>query len=197
VTPTESLKGFDAAASLILTLLTGALAWPPAAAFAQILLQTAPPAASVQMKAIRGALRDVADDRRVLGLGTFRCWAIDAGKPVTSTVGPPSAPSSRAGSMHISSPSVSAFMRTTATELNNTLGLFMKGTHAGQTVTTTVQVPLVVTLVVHVHPETSDRDVLDITRSSWTKLNGAVNGRSRGEGEVSIQVKRGWEGAND
>jgi len=194
LTTSDALKRVDSAASLLLTLLTGALAWPPCAAFAQILLQTAPPAASVQMKALRGALREVADDRRVLGLGTFRCWAIDAGKPVqAANPGPPSAPSSRNASLHISSPSVSAFMRTTTAELNNTLGLFMQQ----KSEVATAQVPLVVTLVVHVHPETTDREVLDITRTSWTRLNAAVNGRSAGEGEVSVQVKRGWEGAND
>lgn len=180
--------------SLLLTILTAALSWPPTSTFAHILLQTAPPAASVQMKALRGALRDVAGDRRVLGLGTFRCWAIDAGKPVTSTTGPPSQPSSNNVSLSIASPSASAFMRSaSSTNIPNTLGLSLSTT---KTEVETAQVPLVVTLVVHVHPDTTDREVLDITRTSWTKLNSAVNGRTSNEGEVSVQVTRGWEGVN-
>jgi hypothetical protein len=194
IMPSSSLRGFDSGMSLALTLLTGALAWPPAVAFAQILLQTAPPAASGQMKALRSALREVADDRRVLGLGTFRCWAINAGKPVPADV--PAAPDAEAPAppvivskpRHAASPSVSAFLRTD----NDSLGLFMQD----KSQEAVAHVPLVVTLVVHVHPETTDADVLDLSRVAWARLNGAVN-RGIADGEVSVQVRRGWEGVNE
>lgn len=56
--------------------------------------------------------------------------------------------------------------------------------------------PLVVSLTVHVHPDTSDRDVLEVTKNAWVKVNGAVGTKRKGlgEGEVSVGVKRGWEG---
>ena len=52
--------------------------------------------------------------------------------------------------------------------------------------------PLAVTLIVHVHPDMSDRDVLEVTRMVWGKVSGAV--KSGVEGEVSVGVKRGWDG---
>lgn len=212
------MQRLDSAVSLILTLLTSALAWPPTAAFAQVLLQTAPPAASLQMKDLRRALRDVADDRRVLGLGTFRCWAVNAGKPAPESMHrAPSAPNSRRGSVSTTSPSITAFMHQQPAEksthspgvslgsladLNNALGLSLQPRGAlglSGSVAATAQVPLVVTLVVHVHPESSDRDVNEVTRLTWSKLTHAVNGRAGtagGEGEVSVEVRRGWEGAD-
>jgi hypothetical protein len=54
------------------------------------------------------------------------------------------------------------------------------------------EAPMVVTLMVHVHPDVSDRDVLEVTKMVWGKVNGAV--KSGGGGEVSVGVKRGWEG---
>lgn len=51
---------------------------------------------------------------------------------------------------------------------------------------------MVVTLVVHVHPDVSDRDVLEVTKMVWGKVSPIVN--CGGGGEVSVGVKRGWEG---
>jgi len=55
--------------------------------------------------------------------------------------------------------------------------------------------PLVVTLIVHVYPEVSDRDVLEVTKIVWSKVNGAV--KCGAGGEVSVGVKRGWEGMQE
>ncbi|BEJ11492.1 hypothetical protein CspHIS471_0109140 [Cutaneotrichosporon sp. HIS471] len=194
VVPTASLHSLDAVASLVLTFLTGSLAYAPAVAFAHVLLQTAPPASSSQMKALRRALRDVADDRRVLGLGTLRCWTINAGKvgPEASTIN--SAPNSRRSSftgmrpsISTTSPSTQAF--TDSAQVSQDVVAQLSGKKEGDT-----DAPLVVTLVVHVHPDSSDRDILEVTRISWFKLSNAISSR-QSAGEVSVQVKRGWEGA--
>ena len=56
--------------------------------------------------------------------------------------------------------------------------------------------PLVVSLTVHVHPDVSDREVLEVTRMVWGKVGGAVGvkGKAGAGGEVSVGVKRGWDG---
>ena len=58
--------------------------------------------------------------------------------------------------------------------------------------------PVVVTLVIHVHPDVSDRDILEITRAAWGKVDSAVGkggrGKGGGMGEITVSVKRGWEG---
>ncbi|GMK54893.1 hypothetical protein CspeluHIS016_0114790 [Cutaneotrichosporon spelunceum] len=194
VVPTSSLNSIDAMASLVLTFLTGSLAYAPAVAFANVLLQTAPSASSSQMKALRRALRDVADDRRVLGLGTLRCWTVNAGKvgPEASTIS--SAPNSRRGSLIAMRPSISTTSPSTqaftdSPKASQDIVAQLSGKADGDT-----DAPLVVTLVVHVHPDTSDRDVMEVTRISWSKLSSAISCRQSG-GEVSVQVTRGWEGA--
>lgn len=51
--------------------------------------------------------------------------------------------------------------------------------------------------MVHVHPDASDRDILDVTKYAWVKVSDAVGLRSKGalgEGEVSVGVCRGWDG---
>lgn len=194
VVPTASLTSLDAVSSLVLTFLTGTLAYAPAVAFAHVLLQTAPPASSSQMKALRRALRDVADDRRVLGLGTLRCWTINAGKVGPEASSTSSAPNSRRGSFTAVRPSISTISPSTQA--------FTDSPRASQDVVALLSAkqesdtdaPFVVTLVVHVHPDSSDRDVMEVTRISWSKLSSAINSR-QSAGEVSVQVKRGWEGA--
>jgi hypothetical protein len=60
--------------------------------------------------------------------------------------------------------------------------------------------PLVVSVNVHVHPDASDRDVLEVTKYTWTKVSGAagVGGKGRmGEGEVTVSIKRGWDGVGE
>jgi len=52
---------------------------------------------------------------------------------------------------------------------------------------------MVVTLMVHVHPDVSDRDVLEVTKMVWGKVNGAVKSGGGG-GQVSVGEKWGWEG---
>ncbi len=47
--------------------------------------------------------------------------------------------------------------------------------------------------MVHIHPDTSDREVLEVTKMVWGKVSGAVK-CSAGGGEVSVGIKRGWEG---
>lgn len=48
---------------------------------------------------------------------------------------------------------------------------------------------LSVSVIVHVNDSAGDRDVLDVTKYVWNRVSAAV-----GEGEVSVAVKRGWEG---
>lgn len=55
---------------------------------------------------------------------------------------------------------------------------------------------LVVTLVVHVHSDVSDKEVLEITKTVWGKVNEAVK-TGTGGGEVSIGVRRGWDGLEE
>lgn len=159
---------------MVLTVLTASLAYPPTVAYAHVLLQTAPPSSSPQMKALRRALEEVAADKRVLGIGTTRVWAINAGKTEREEVPPPpTAPPSRRGSD--STPSTATF---------DDVKLDLKPTMAHQ-------VPLVVTLVVHVHPESSERDIFEVTRLAWTDINDAVN--SNRDSEVTVDVRRGWD----
>ena len=58
--------------------------------------------------------------------------------------------------------------------------------------------PVVVNLTVHVRPDVSDRDVLEITKLAWSKVDGAVGRKGRGSrtgmGEVTVGIKRGWNG---
>jgi hypothetical protein len=48
---------------------------------------------------------------------------------------------------------------------------------------------LSVSVVVHVNDNVADKDCLDVTKYVWNRVSAAV-----GEGEVTISVKRGWEG---
>jgi len=48
---------------------------------------------------------------------------------------------------------------------------------------------LSVSVVVHVNDNVGDGDLLDVTKYVWNRVSAAV-----GEGEVSVAVKRGWEG---
>lgn len=180
-------------ASLGLTILTGALAYPPTLAFGHVLLQTAPPASTLQMKALRKALRDVADDSRILGLGTLRVWAIDAGKVGPDANVPASAPTSRRPSISTISPSTEAFTSSPQPSSNNIITLGSLA--ASDNTVSTLHVPLVVTLIVHVHHDATDSDIMEITRTAWSKLSIAVGHGRGGEGEVTVSVKRGWEGA--
>lgn len=192
----SAFTSLDSALSLLLTVLTSALAYPPTLAFGHVLLQTAPPASTSQMKLIRRALKDVGSDSRVLGVGTVRCWSIGAATPLedpqpyTSTSAPNSAPSSPRTPQLGLSPSVSptrqdVFSPPPLTALSKDGG--------GGT-------PLVVSVNVHVHPDASDRDVLEVTKYTWTKVSGAagVGGKGRmGEGEVTVSIKRGWDGVGE
>lgn len=131
------------------------------------------------MKALRSALQDVAADKRVLGLGTLRVWAINAGKTEKEEAPfVPSAPPSRRASISTPSPSTAAF---TDIKVDLDADKSAMAQH----------VPLVVTLVVHVHPESSDRDIFDVTRLAWNDINGAVN--TDRDSEVTIDVRRGWD----
>ncbi|KAL7422453.1 hypothetical protein Q5752_003101 [Cryptotrichosporon argae] len=202
-TPPAHLHAFDSASSLGLTALALALSLPPTQAFALVLVQTAPAPAHPQMRALRRAMRDVADDRRVLGLGTMRCWQVapakaDAPSPALLGSGnpyahasaldkspAPSAPMSRRPSSTRSSPSprppaLALSPRASAYDL----AALAAARHTGHT-------PLVVTLNVHAHPDVSDRDVLELTRFAWTRLSAAVDGRK--PGEVTVSVRRGWD----
>lgn len=133
------------------------------------------------MKALRRALQDVAADKRVIGLGTLRVWAINAGRTEKDdTPQTLSAPPSRRASISTPSPSTAAF---TDVKMDFSLEKTALAQH----------VPLVVTLVVHVHPESSDRDIFDVTRMAWNDINGAVN-RNR-DSTVTVDVRRGWDGA--
>lgn len=191
----SAFTSLDSALSLLLTVLTSALAYPPTLAFGHVLLQTAPPASAPQMKLIRRALKDVGADTRVLGVDTVRCWSIGAttaqedSQHYTSTSAPNSAPSSPRTPQFGFSPTVSP----TRNDFFSPPSLTGRGKDGAE------GTPLVVSVNVHVHPDASDRDVLELTKYAWTKVSGAagVGGKGRlGEGEVTISIKRGWDGAS-
>ena len=69
----------DGLAALTLTILTTALSIPPTKAFGRVLLQTEAPATTTQMRAFTRAIKEIKQDRRVVGLRQTRCWAITAG----------------------------------------------------------------------------------------------------------------------
>lgn len=79
LTHREALPTVDGLAALTLTILTTALSIPPTKAFGRVLLQTAPPATTTQMRAFTRAIKEIKQDRRVVGLRQTRCWAITAG----------------------------------------------------------------------------------------------------------------------
>ena len=194
-----SLHSLDSALSLLLTVLTSALAYPPTLAFGHVLLQTAPPATNSQIKLLRRAMKDVTGDSRVLGVGTLRCWSIGATNPPVEpsfSSNPASAPGSAPSSPRVSSiSSFSPVASPTRLDFSSQTPLFglAKGSDAPNT-------PLVVSLIVHVHPDASDRDVLDVTKQVWTKVNAAVGqrgARQKDGGEITISVKRGWDGETE
>lgn len=188
----SAFTSLDSALSLLLTVLTSALAYPPTLAFGHVLLQTAPPASAPQMGLLKRALKDIGSDHRVLGVGTVRCWSIGAAAPSPEprrhiTSAPNSVPSSPRTQFTFS-PSASP----TKGDFLSALSLGAKGKDAA------AATPLVVSVQVHVHPDTSDRDVLDLTKYAWMKVHGAcgVSGMGRtGQGEVTVAVKRGWDGS--
>ncbi|WWC65415.1 uncharacterized protein I303_108033 [Kwoniella dejecticola CBS 10117] len=205
----SALHSLDSFISLILTILTCALSYPPTVAFAHVLLQTAPPASQSQMSSLRKALKEIKEDRRVVGLGTMRTWTITAGKGSFEEKYPPTPSHSRANSL-ASSPTFdqgkffsppSTPSRQQSFEAQSTypspygIPLGKRNVEDGA--------PLVVTLTVHVHPDSSDKEILEITKSSYLKIENAISsnpgglGIARREGEVSIAIKRGWEGLED
>jgi len=95
---------------------------------------------------------------------------------------PDSVPKSRSNSINNtytidnsppSSPDISSFPRKRSLSADSMMG----------------HTKLSVSVVVHVNDNVGDKDVLDVTRFVWNRVSGAV-----GEGEVTIAVKRGWEG---
>ncbi|ORY35889.1 hypothetical protein BCR39DRAFT_592170 [Naematelia encephala] len=200
--PPDSLHGLDSTLSLVLTLLTISLSYPPARAFGLVLLQTAPPASQSQMASLQRVLKEIREDRRVLGIGRTRCWAITNGhrelEHISNAPTPSSLPASPASPTirprTFSAPSSAAlhdaFRRAS---YSYTSGDERQG-----------DVPLVVTLEVHVSEDLSDREVMEVTRYVWSKVSGAVRVKSGStggnsqtgisEGEVSVAAKRGWAG---
>lgn len=77
-----------------------------------------------------------------------------------------------------SSPSARSFAR----RKNSTASVLTGAKDAGNT-------RLSVSVVVHVNDNVGDGDVLDVTKYVWNRVSAAV-----GEGEVSVAIKRGWEG---
>ncbi|KAK8850348.1 hypothetical protein IAR55_004266 [Kwoniella newhampshirensis] len=226
VVPPASLHSLDALISLNLTILTTALSYPSTVAFAHILLQTAPPPSQTQMTNLRKALKEVKEDRRVIGLGTMRCWAVTAGKGHYEHHRTPTTPTGSQPGSSISSPvgerfSFSFSPSASPSRKSSTNGEYTIqpssypspfGYPSGQgngwtkdpsSSSSNGLLPLVVTLTVHVQEDVGDRDILDVTRMTWGKVNQAINGGGlgrlgkNGEGEVSIYVKRGWDGMED
>lgn len=212
-----SYHTLDSSLSLLLTILTIALSYPSTLAFGHVLLQTAPPASSSQMKSLRRSIKDISSDNRVLGVGTLRCWSIGATTPLpdytpsTPTFGLYSGTNSPAPSVPSSprtpfspSPNDSPTRPPFSTSSSIHPSLYPSRHDASKEGPDT---PLVVSLIVHVHPDTSDKDVLEVTKTVWTKLSSAVNGGSRGkrmgimgggaEGEVTVSIKRGWDGVGE
>ncbi|KAK1922885.1 hypothetical protein DB88DRAFT_541095 [Papiliotrema laurentii] len=187
----HSPDAFDSALSLLLTVVTSALAYPPTLAFGHVLLQTAPQASAAQMVSLRKALKDVGADPRVLGVGTVRCWSIGATTPSDDAPTGSSWWSMSPSNSTSSSPRSALFGDSPAA--SPTRSVFSNR----QTDPGTAKIPLVVSLMVHVHPDASDRDILDVTKYAWVKVSDAVGLRSKGglgEGEVSVGVCRGWDG---
>lgn len=143
------------------------------------------------MTVLRRALRDVEDDRRVLGIGTLRCWALSTDKVEPDAGGTNSAPASRRPSIS-SSPSHSISISFTAPLTEKDKQPLAAPVSLASRATTTEAVPIIVTVNVHVHPDATDTDVLEITRLTSTKISNAVGPRIGGE--VTVQVQKGWEG---
>ncbi|WVW81051.1 hypothetical protein I302_103042 [Kwoniella bestiolae CBS 10118] len=159
------------------------------------------------------SLKEIKEDRRVLGLGTMRCWTITAGKGSYEDRYPPTPSHSRPGSL-ASSPkleSTSKFFSPPSTpsrqasfddHLNypSPYGLPPSSSSSGKT---DDGAPIVVTLVVHVHPDSSDKEILELTKFAYVKLENAISSNTAGmniirrDGEVSVQIKKGWEGLED
>ncbi|WRT70500.1 uncharacterized protein IL334_007498 [Kwoniella shivajii] len=222
IVPPSALHSLDSFISLILTILTCALSYPPTVAFAHVLLQTAPASTQTQMTSLRKAIKDIKDDRRVLGLGTMRCWMITAGKGSfedryeysTTTTPTHSRSVSASGSGSFSTPSSPKFFNQAQSPSFKQFSFDTPSSYPSAYGNTTTNqqgqaknkddgASLVVTLIVHVHPDSSDRDILEITKMSYTKLEYAISsnpgglGINRRDGEVSISIKRGWEGLED
>ena len=150
------------------------------------------------MKNLRRVMKDMTTDSRVLGVGTLRCWSIGATTPPAEVVAPssnpPSTPGTAPSSPHLSNFSFSPLASPTRPDFAAMrVSSFAPDKGHGET-------PLVVSLIVHVHPEASDRDVLDVTKQVWTKISGAVGqrgGRQKDGGEITISIKRGWDGAGE
>lgn len=148
------------------------------------------------MKLLRRATKDITGDSRVLGVGTLRCWSIGATSPpveITPPSNPPSAPGTAPSSPHASSFSFSPLASPSRLDFSSmrSSAYASESKHAEDT-------PLVVSLIVHVHPEASDRDILDVTRQVWSRVSAAVGqrgGRQKDGGEVTVSIKRGWDGA--
>ncbi|WVQ63104.1 uncharacterized protein L199_001255 [Kwoniella botswanensis] len=211
--PPSALHSLDSFISLILTILTCALSYPPTVAFAHVLLQTAPSPSQTQMISLRKALKEIKEDRRVLGLGTMRCWTITAGKGSYEDRYPPSPSHSRPGSL-ASSPkleSSSKFFSPPSTPSRQTSfddHLHYPSPYGVPSSSNGRKeddgAPLVVTLAVHVHEDSSDKEILELTKIAYLKLENAISSNaiggmsiSRRDGEVSVQIKRGWEGLED
>ena len=183
----SGLQSLDSSLSLILTILVCALTYPSTLAFGHVLLQTAPAPSSQQMTSLRKSVRDVEGDRRVLGMGTTRCWAISTGLSFADQDIPPSrpgsisaAPSRRASwSSSIYSPQLSPSPTSEKPSFN------FGGHDEG--------VPVVVTVTVHVAEDLGDRDVLEVTKDAWNRVSAVVGADS----EVSVCVRRGWEGVDE
>lgn len=74
----SSLHTLDSSLSLLLTILAASLAYPTTKTFAGVLLQTAPTPTRPELLNLRRAIKDLKDDRRVLGIGLTRVWAVGA-----------------------------------------------------------------------------------------------------------------------
>jgi hypothetical protein len=163
------------------------------------------------MKSLRKTLKDINDEPRVLGVGTVRCWTISSALPTESRPALLSDMRNRISSSSVynkssmtpdpySSPDYTPNASPTRPSFDrngtNPASYPSKSSSKGGA-------PLVVSLNVHVHPDSSDRDVLDITKLTWSKISNAVNIGSMGlEGrvglsEISVAVKRGWDGAEE
>ncbi|WWC72408.1 uncharacterized protein I206_106370 [Kwoniella pini CBS 10737] len=207
----SALHSLDSFISLILTILTCALSYPPTIAFAHVLLQTAPSASQTQMLSLRKALKEIKEDRRVIGLGTMRVWAITAGKGSFEDRYPPTPSHSQTNSL-TSSPNFDSGKFFSPPTTPSRKQSFDVPNHMNYPSPygnlSTKQIgddgaPLVVTLTVHVHPDSSDKDILNITKFSYLKIENAISsnpgglGIAKRDGEVSIAIKRGWEGLED
>lgn len=165
IVPPASLHSLDALISLLLTLFTSSLSYPPTIFFAHILLQTAPPSSTPQMIGLKRALREIKGDRRVLGLGTVRCWAVSVGKGGWNEFenhGQSNA--SRQGSI-ASSPVVTPRASTEFPSFPaSTFSSLLKDKEEPSA-------PLVVTLTVHVDSDLGDQEVLDVTKMAWSRVH--------------------------